>query len=133
MTDMWNPPNPKQYNAKVLFIVRHIPAGRVLSYGQIAAMIPEPEDEDPEQFRRLGARWVGAALKNVSNDIPWWRVINSKGAISLPAGSAAADEQRRRLELEEVVFDKKDLVDFKTYGWNDMDEDWLTENGLQSP
>jgi methylated-DNA-protein-cysteine methyltransferase related protein len=133
MADMWNPPNPKDYNAKVWLIVRHIPHGHVLSYGQIAAMIPAPDGEDPEQFRRLGARWVGTALKNVGNDIPWWRVINSKGAISLPAGSAAADEQRRRLELEEIAFNKKDQVDFAVYGWNDIDESWLDENGLQAP
>lgn len=130
---MWNPPNPKAYNAKVWFIVRHIPAGRVLSYGQIASMISAPEGEDPEQFRRLGARWVGTALRNVGNDIPWWRVINSKGAISLPAGSAAADEQRRHLEMEDIVFDAQGCVDFAVYGWNDMDEAWLTENGLQLP
>jgi methylated-DNA-protein-cysteine methyltransferase-like protein len=126
---MWSPPNPKQYNARVWFIVRHIPAGQVVSYGQLAAALPVPDGDDADQYRRLGARWVGAALRNVGPQLPWWRVINSRGGISLPAGSAPALEQRHRLEQEGVPFNAAGLVDLQVYGWHTLD-DWLNEQTL---
>jgi methylated-DNA-protein-cysteine methyltransferase-like protein len=131
---MWNPPNPKAYNQKVYLIVQQIPAGKVMTYGQIAAMIPPDPADDPEQFRRLGARWVGNALRYVSDKtIPWWRVINSKGEISLPAGSAAADEQQRRLTLEGVLASGAARVDLKAHSWQEFDRAWLAEHGLFIP
>ena len=95
---MWQPPDPTTFNALVWKIVRQIPPGRVSSYGQIASMLPLPEDVTPDQYRRLGARWVGQAMRvtPAGEGIPWQRVISSQGKISLPAGSAGADEQRHR-------------------------------------
>jgi methylated-DNA-protein-cysteine methyltransferase related protein len=119
---MWSPPNPREYNAQVWQIVRQIPSGRVMSYGQIAALLPTPEGIDDETYRRLGPRWVGAAMRAVKGvQIPWWRVLNAAGQISLPAGSASALEQRQRLEDEGVVFDAKERLDFAVVGWEPDD------------
>jgi methylated-DNA-protein-cysteine methyltransferase-like protein len=76
--------------------VAEIPRGEVASYGGIA--------------RRAGAsrraRLVGHALKvaPASLGLPWHRVLNAQGRISLPAGSKAHRMQRRLLEEEGVVF-----------------------------
>ena len=116
---MWNPPNPDQFNREVWEIVRQIPEGRVCTYGQIARMVDPPEGVDIEQYQRLRARWVGSAMRMTPSDvsIPWHRVINSQGKISLPQGSLGAEEQRHRLEMEGVIFDASGRVDLSRFGW----------------
>ncbi len=76
--------------------VAAIPRGEVASYGGIARRAGAP--------RR--ARLVGHALKvaPASLNLPWHRVLNAQGRISLPAGSKAHRMQRRLLEEEGVVF-----------------------------
>ena len=51
-------------------------------------MIPPPPGLDPDQYRRLSPRWAGSAMNACPEDVPWQRVINSQGMISLPPGSA---------------------------------------------
>jgi methylated-DNA-protein-cysteine methyltransferase-like protein len=130
-------PDPHSYYAIVWEIVRQIPSGRVASYGQIAAMIPAPEGIDAEDYRRLGARWVGDAMNAISGvdevDIPWHRVINSRGSISLPPESAAAAIQRGRLRHEGVAFDATDQTKLDTFGWEGPAPEWLAERGLLAP
>ncbi len=133
---MYNPPDPKSYNETVWKIVQQIPPGKVSTYGQIASMIPPPEGVEPPSYDRLAPRWVGSAMNAVSGSnttVPWQRVINSKGAISLPEGSRAALEQRARLEREGVAFDEAGRVDFNIVGWDGPDDGWLHEHGLLSP
>jgi methylated-DNA-protein-cysteine methyltransferase-like protein len=130
---MYNPPDPAQYNALVWEIARQIPEGCVSTYGQIASMIPPPHGVADDQYRRLSPRWVGTAMQNCPSDIPWQRVINSQGAISLPKGSSGAEEQRFRLEREGVSFDSKDRVDFEQAGWEGPSVSWLEEHGLFPP
>jgi methylated-DNA-protein-cysteine methyltransferase-like protein len=65
---------------------------------------------------------VGGAMANAPDDVPWQRVINSQGKISLRPGLGPA-VQRNLLEQEGVVFDAKDRVDLKTYGWREDEED----------
>jgi methylated-DNA-protein-cysteine methyltransferase related protein len=120
---MWAPPNPVEYNRQVWQIVRRIPEGRVMTYGQIAGLLPAPEGVDEETYRRMGPRWVGAAMRSLKNiDIPWWRVLNAQGQISLPEGSSNALEQRHRLEDEGVVFDKQDRLNLAVVGWQPDDD-----------
>jgi methylated-DNA-protein-cysteine methyltransferase-like protein len=94
-------------------VVRCIPPGKVASYGQIAKMLGQPQ----------AARTVGWAMGAVpdGSDVPWQRVINSKGMISLPPGSPGATLQRALLEEEGVVFDDKGRVNLKVYGWQGLD------------
>lgn len=129
------PPDPRSFYGLVWEIVRQIPEGRVSTYGQIASMIPPPPGADPIQYERLKARWVGRAMNAapVGGGIPWQRVINSQGMISLPRGSAAADEQRARLEMEGVEFDARGRVDFRQVGWDGPPVEWLAAHGLLPP
>ncbi len=114
MSPSATPSAPASFDRRVWEIVRQIPAGRVASYGQIARLIPPPGDVDAETYRALSARWVGSAMAQCPNDVPWQRVINSKGEISPRRG---ADLQRRLLEAEGVVFDDRGRVDLARFGW----------------
>lgn len=132
-----NPPDRSAFNRTVWAIVRQVPEGIVTTYGQIASMIPPPEDIGEEDYRRLAPRWVGDAMEAVSEadnpNIPWWRVINAKGGISMSEQRKAGQQQRRRLRREGVEFDAKERVDFEIVGWAGPDEAFLTERNLLPP
>lgn len=115
MPSFSSPPNPQAFYEEVWYVVRQIPYGKVASYGQIAKMIPPPNGVDVEAYIAFAPRWVGGAMANCPDDVPWQRVINSQGKISERAG---AEKQRLLLEQEGVEFDAKDRVDLKKYGWS---------------
>lgn len=97
------------FNKLVYALVRHIPPGKVLSYGRVSALLGVPH----------GAREVGWAMSSLRDpDVPWHRVINAQGQISIKGSPEGALEQRVRLEAEGVVFDDKDRVDMKLYQWD---------------
>ncbi len=97
---------------KIYFIVRQVPSGKVTTYGQVARICGECD-----------ARTVGYAMAAVKeDDIPWQRVINSQGKISMP-GVGGASTQRDLLEAEGVVFDEKGRVDLARYQWGGLDDD----------
>lgn len=114
-----SPPNPQDFNQQVWSLVRQIPAGRVATYGQIALMLPPPMGIEFEAYQVQGPRWVGAAMAACPDDVPWQRVINSQGKISLRPG---AERQRALLEEEGIEF-VKDKIDLKKYGWNPNEAD----------
>lgn len=89
--------------------VADIPAGRVATYGEVARLAGLP--------RR--ARLVGQALHVAPDhlDLPWHRVINARGRISLPPTSAGHKRQRCCLEAEGVVF-VGGRVDLARFGWS---------------
>jgi methylated-DNA-protein-cysteine methyltransferase-like protein len=130
MTRYTSSPNTYAFNEKVWDIVRQIPPGRVTSYGQIAAMIPPPERMDPKSYDAFAARWVGGAMAACPKDVPWQRVINSQGKLSLRSG---AEQQHMLLMDEGVVFNDCGRVDLKKFGWQGPTEDWLRTNGLYPP
>jgi methylated-DNA-protein-cysteine methyltransferase-like protein len=115
MPGFTSPPNPQLFNAQVWQIVRQIPSGKVLAYGQIGALLPTPTGLTLKDYDTFRARWVGAAMAACPEDVPWWRVVNAQGKISL---RPAVAEQRARLESEGVQFDDKDRIDLRQYGWN---------------
>lgn len=115
-----SPPNVQQFQSLVWDLVRRIPRGRVAAYGPIALMLPPPPEVEFEAYRAFGPRWVGGAMANCPDDVPWQRVINAKGEISPRPG---AQRQRELLEAEGVVFDEKGRVDFKKFGWKGLDEE----------
>jgi methylated-DNA-protein-cysteine methyltransferase-like protein len=96
---------------RVYLVVQRIPRGQVASYGQIAAMLGHPQ----------AARTVGWALNALTAeraaDVPWQRVINSTGRISISRADLSADLQRALLEEEGVAFDATGHVDWKRFGW----------------
>ncbi len=109
-----SPPNPKAYYAQVWEVVRRIPPGKVVTYGQIAFLLLPPPGVDFETYRAFGARWVGGAMAACPEDIPWQRVVNAKGEISPRPGAA---RQRALLESEGVIFNQKGRIDLKKFGW----------------
>lgn len=119
MSSFSSPPNQQNYYEEVWMIVRQIPRGKVATYGQIAKMIPPPNGVDIEAYKAFAPRWVGGAMANCPDDVPWQRVINSQGKISERAG---AERQRQLLEQEEVRFDAKDKIDLKIFGWSGNQE-----------
>jgi methylated-DNA-protein-cysteine methyltransferase-like protein len=130
MTRFTSSPNAQVFNARVWEIVRQIPPGQVTSYGQIAAMIPPPQGMDPKSYDAFASRWVGGAMAACPQDVPWQRVINSQGRLSLRAG---AEKQRELLEAEGVKFDERGRVDLKRFGWQGPAIEWLRMRGLFPP
>jgi methylated-DNA-protein-cysteine methyltransferase related protein len=112
-----SPPDPAAFNAAVWEIVRQIPPGKVATYGQIAALVPPPQGISLQDYRAFGARWVGGAMAACPESIPWQRVINSQGKISLRKGSGP-EIQQQLLEDEGVEFDDRQRVDLARYGWS---------------
>lgn len=78
------------FHQRVFALVRRVPAGRVTTYGDVAAALGS----------KGVARQVGYAMAALpeGHDVPWWRVVAAGGRLSLTAD--AADEQARRLRLE---------------------------------
>ena len=99
----------KHFYEQVYELVRHVPAGTVVTYGQVAAMLGSPQS----------ARAVGYALRYLprGTDVPWQRVINHKGEISPRFPTESPLIQRALLESEGVVFDDNDRVDLKRFRW----------------
>jgi methylated-DNA-protein-cysteine methyltransferase-like protein len=95
---------------RVYEIVQMIPPGKVASYGQIAALLEHPR----------AARTVGWALHVIpdGSDIPWQRVVNSRGGTSTSTFSDPPDLQRQLLEAEGVEFDAHGCVDLRRFGWD---------------
>jgi methylated-DNA-protein-cysteine methyltransferase-like protein len=102
------------FDARVYGLCRLIPAGRVTTYGWIAAAIDPPRDMEPLAFDRIKARWVGYALARCPADVPWHRVINYQGGLSLRPGH---EHQRALLEDEGIRFNFSGRVDLEYYGW----------------
>ncbi len=95
---------------RIYAAVLQIPQGRVATYGQVAA-----EADLPRQARQVG--YALAALPPGS-PVPWHRVINARGEISLrPSGGA--EDQRALLEDEGVEFDPRGRVDLMRFRWGD--------------
>jgi len=104
-------PETETFYERVYAFVRQVPPGTVVTYGQVALELGAP----------AAARAVGYALrylpKTGSDDVPWWRVVNARGAISLKGRGAEADRQRAMLEQEGVAFDSTDRIDLRVYRW----------------
>ncbi len=112
-----SPPDPLLFNHQVWEIVRRIPKGKVTTYGRIAAMVPTPGGMNPKDYLAFGARWVGGAMAACPEDVPWQRVINAQGKISLRQGEASS-RQRELLEEEGIVFEENGSVNLSRYVWD---------------
>lgn len=113
-----SPPNLKSYYALVWKIVQNIPRGKVATYGQIARLIAPPSGMDHKKYLAWSPRWVGGAMANCPENVPWHRVINSQGKISQRRGSGYGD-QMLLLKSEGIEFDSHDRIDLKLYQWNE--------------
>lgn len=106
---------PRNFYEAVHRLVRKIPRGRVMTYGQIATILGAPR----------AARAVGYAMGacGASSPVPWQRVINRTGGISLRGRAEGAMLQRELLEDEGVVFDDEERCDLDKYRWEPRDPD----------
>jgi methylated-DNA-protein-cysteine methyltransferase-like protein len=103
---------PAGRRAALYLVLAQIPAGKVISYGELAAMAG------------LGraARWVGRTLGQLPEDtrLPWHRVLGAGGRLSLAAGTPSGEEQRARLRAEGLTL-RNDRVDMRRHGWRPME------------
>lgn len=104
---------------RIYALVGQIPAGRVATYGQIAAI-----------EGHCTARMVGYAMAGLPSgqDVPWQRVLNRRGTISERSGGGGTSEQRRLLQAEGVLFDARGRVDFSRCAWPGPDWGWLEQH-----
>jgi methylated-DNA-protein-cysteine methyltransferase-like protein len=94
------------FTREVKRVLRSVPRGRVVTYGQVAALAG----------RERGARGVAWILHSsaVSAGLPWHRVVGGAGAISLPRGRGF-EEQKKRLRAEGVAVGPRGRIDLKRY------------------
>jgi len=91
-------------------VVRRIPRGKVASYGQVAGLARLPGR----------ARQVGYAMHALprGTTVPWHRVVNALGKVSLRRVPGAEISQRMLLEREGVRFGPSGTIDFRRYRWH---------------
>lgn len=87
-------------------LVRRVPRGRVVTYGQIAALLGRPG----------AARRVGWAMRICPGDLPWHRVVNAQGRISVRARMSGMLTQRLKLEAEGVAL-RRGRVTLARHRW----------------
>lgn len=96
----------------VYALVRRIPAGRVATYGQVATLLGKPR----------GARLVGWALNVCPSNVPWQRVINRQGMLSIENLRASKDLQAELLKQEGIEVKKREgnfWVNLVHYSWQE--------------
>jgi methylated-DNA-protein-cysteine methyltransferase-like protein len=95
---------------KIYAVVRRIPRGRVATYGQIAKLAGLPG-----HARQVG--YALAALDAEHDDVPWHRVINAEGSVSLRGTPGWDDVQRQLLKREGVQFDAAGRTSLARFQW----------------
>lgn len=103
----------ERFFQKVYELVRMVPKGRVVTYGQIAATLGDS--------RR--ARTVGWAMRSCPDDVPWHRVVNAQGGLSTTFSDGGLHLQRALLEDEGVQFDSKGQIDLSVCGWDEFNRE----------
>jgi methylated-DNA-protein-cysteine methyltransferase-like protein len=106
---------------QVFSIVKAIPQGHVATYGQIAAILGSPR----------AARMVGQALKDCDQTVPWQRVINRHGMISIENMEVTKDDQASLLRQENIEVQERDgnlWVDLNQYLIDSTTLSLLVEN-----
>ena len=95
------------FDREVYALVRRIPRGRTVTYGQVAAMLGRPR----------AARAVGGAMRRCPDGVPWHRVLNAAGRISRRKRAASMLTQRMLLEREGVTM-RRGRVDLARHAWD---------------
>ncbi|MBK8987597.1 MAG: MGMT family protein [Chloroflexi bacterium] len=108
---------PINFYEQVYAVVRRVPRGKVTSYGRIANILGHPH----------AARAVGYALNALKDkdapayqDVPWQRVVNSQGRISIVNREYGANVQADLLRAEGVVVSEELKIDLRVYLWEGL-------------
>ena len=116
-TDAWDAAGSLQ--ERIYLVVRQIPAGKVSTYGDIAAIVGD-----------CTARMAGYAMASATDTVPWHRVINAQGKIS-PRGDGGGElVQRARLEEEGIGFSSAGKVNLRLVRWLGPTTEWKLANGF---
>jgi len=99
--------NDPLYREKVYAVVRQIPPGNVMTYGQLAIVLGEG----------YTARTVGYVMHGADEGVPWQRVINSQGKCSTGRLTIPMNLQQELLEAEGVVFNAAGKCDLGKFQW----------------
>lgn len=117
-------PDSPGYRERVYEIVRSIPSGRVMTYGQLAEILGEG----------YTARTVGFVMHAADESVPWQRVINAQGGCSTGRVILPPDKQQKMLEAEGVEFNARGRCDLGRYRWTPEEyaaqEDELNQGSL---
>jgi methylated-DNA-protein-cysteine methyltransferase-like protein len=112
------------FTDSVIEIIKSIPHGKVTTYGTVATLAGSPRS----------AREVGYLLHSLTekHNLPWQRVINKKGFISIRGDDVNMKNlQKSLLEEESVAVSEDFMIDLKKYGWwgekKDLDSSQLEE------
>jgi methylated-DNA-protein-cysteine methyltransferase-like protein len=101
--------NPdRDFTAEIIRVIKSIPRGKVATYCQIAYLTGFYPS-----VRRVV--WILHSCSE-KEGLPWHRVVNRKGTISLKAG-AGYEKQKEMLKNEGIVFDERDRIDLERYLW----------------
>lgn len=100
---------PSEFSEKVIRLLKRVPRGKVVTYGALATYAGNPR----------GARQVVRVLNSYweQEKLPWHRVINSEGKISLAPGQGY-ELQQAKLKAEGIRFDETGGVDLERYLWS---------------
>ena len=102
-----SPGGGERFRAAVYALVRRVPRGKVVTYGQVAVLVG----------RERAARAVGGAMRHCPDDVPWHRVVNAQGRISRRRQGSGMLTQRIRLEQEGVPL-RRGRVPLTRYRWD---------------
>jgi methylated-DNA-protein-cysteine methyltransferase-like protein len=97
-----------KFKEKVYLAVKKIPKGKLVSYGQVAAYCGSPR----------AARQVGWVLRLLdgTEQVPWWRVINNAGKISIKGNYISTPlVQKQKIESEKIPVSKDFQIDLEKY------------------
>jgi methylated-DNA-protein-cysteine methyltransferase-like protein len=111
---MMNKKTSGDFTSEVIALIKSIPKGKVATYGQIAYLT----DHYPSVRRVV---WILHSCSE-KEGLPWHRVINSKGTISLKPGKGY-ERQKAMLEKEGIVFDNRDRIDLERFLWEPDEDD----------
>jgi methylated-DNA-protein-cysteine methyltransferase related protein len=98
------------FSRKVMQLIRHIPEGKVATYGQIAMLAGKPQGS-------RGVAWI-LHSSSTAHNLPWHRVLNSQGKISFEIGTHNFRQQKKRLESEGVEISSDGKLSLKLFQWN---------------
>jgi methylated-DNA-protein-cysteine methyltransferase related protein len=109
-----------RFHRLVYQLVRRVPRGKVVTYGQVAAILGQPR----------AARAVGQALRMLPRPlaevVPWQRVINASGRISFRGDVMRPELQRDRLEREGIEFSRGGSINLRRFLWQGPKKEWVT-------
>jgi methylated-DNA-protein-cysteine methyltransferase-like protein len=103
----------ESFSQKVIELIKNIPYGKIATYGQIATYAG-----NSRASRQVA--WILHSSTRKEN-LPWHRVINSKGRISLPQ-KRGYETQKEMLEKEGIIFGENDKIDFNRFLWHPFEK-----------